>query len=744
MADYFNQIHRQVQMSTGASVSLRTQADMNNFLTRVKADFATIAAYINTITYPILNLGTYGPKWSFDIMQDGIAGTTLQTFPEEHGGGSDAAECYWYDDGEGGGRPRTIKETFDCIMASMTQVAVEYIEAEQDLSEIESDIFCLQEDTQRIAKDAFGCTYSLQCNDDETFTFPLGKHLYEIFRQIISGNNLSNISYLDDACGTETYPDLSLDVYVSDLIYDECISISNICSCAGGWGGLLGRSLEDDLTEHYRFTGWSCPSTVPDYSEVTHPEGGQVSLCAPFNNMKEGDGEDYNIHDALAVVMHELCLKPDNAWSQIQLGAAGGAASGGPLYADQGDDTLLFQAGAGIQLVGTEPGSGSGTTEIVKIINTWPAIAWTNISVAANGGTASGGPLVADEAADSLIIQAGSGITLEATDPGGGAGTSEILKISATGGDCVTLQEAYDCDPDEGGTGYGGKIELSADDEVDYPPVWILPGEDYIEEGTGWWITRFNEDYLGDPDGRTPYETCPYHVPFFVITDEQVGGTGIESVGADDRFFSVQWREYDDVECPSPRPGRAAETEDLVWPTIHCWQSPLYFTALGINFCPETCDGEGVVWVKASDQEVGRADPNPTEWAVFFREPDNGTIHNLVKGQKRLDTGVSSWDGAYYTATMDDADVVFMSTPVLNTAPGGYILLRLYSNLITTDSLITIQAHLGELTDTGMPYVDGIFDPEDGAVRFSVSNIDTGNSFNSIIRTKIQIHNQSD
>lgn len=121
--EYFNQIHRTIFLSSGKSVKLSNKDELANWLARTKQDFANISFYINNISYPIFSLLPYGPKYEFDALE-GLAATTLLTYPEEHGGNAYGPDCYWVADGLGGGRPSTIKETLDCILAMVTNQEV--------------------------------------------------------------------------------------------------------------------------------------------------------------------------------------------------------------------------------------------------------------------------------------------------------------------------------------------------------------------------------------------------------------------------------------------------------------------------------------------------------------------------------------------------------------------------------------------------------------------------------------------
>lgn len=357
--DYFNRIHRKIVQNTGASVALRNQSELNSFLNRVRTDIANLTDYVNTIVYPIFqgpgmasskeSILCWGPKWEYDAVLDGLAATTIQTFPEEHGGGPYAPECYWFDDGLGGGRPRSIKETFDCLMAMISEQQVLIQEKEPDLSDIYEQLACLAADDQRIIKDAFGCNYKLACSDTHTKDWPIGKHIYEIFRQVILGHGALNELGIADpdpangvadpnVCSGTPYPDLYLQIPQSQVIPDICIESWKICSICDpeGWNGGAGTTLKDDLIGILEYIG---------------VEPGNYCANSPvFNNCLFGETEGYSLTQAIDAIAEEVCKKCETSWGKIDTEENGGTVSGNPIEAESCDETLTFVAGPGISL----------------------------------------------------------------------------------------------------------------------------------------------------------------------------------------------------------------------------------------------------------------------------------------------------------------------------------------------------------------------------------------------------------
>ena len=376
--DYFNRIHRKIVQNTGASTSLRNQNDLNSFLTRVRQDIANLTNYVNEIVYPIFqgpgmersneSILCWGPKWEFDAVLDGLAATSLQTFPEEHGGGPYAPECYWFDDGLGGGRPRSIKETFDCLMAMISEQEVLIQEKEPDLSDIYEQLQCLAANDERIVKDSFGCNYNLTCSDSHTKEWPIGKHIFEIFNQIISGHgNLSELGIADPVAGIEAdpnvcsgtpYPNLHITVNQSDVFPDICIEPWKICGICDpdGWDpGGAGSSIGDDIREIVlRIGGVAGVSPGGDPTYCLGPA--LESACFNAINNK-------SLSEAIELIAEELCQKCEAAYDQVHLSADGGnVANDLFLTTEDCNGTLEFIAGPNITLTGT-----SGDPDKIKI-----------------------------------------------------------------------------------------------------------------------------------------------------------------------------------------------------------------------------------------------------------------------------------------------------------------------------------------------------------------------------------------
>ena len=372
--EYFNQLHSaaRIVLKTAGTVNISDLNSINIGFNNVKEDLANIAHYINDIAYPIFLTGTYGPKWEWDIQQSGISAQTLQTDPEPPYGTGNyyGPECYWVKDGLQGGRPASIKETLDCIIAMINNQEVLVETQEQDLSDIYEKLLCLENDIKRTVYDVFGCSFILNCTDTPTQKWPLSRHIYEFFAQgIIEGVDIGDIPAFNDPCEPDhQYPELSIKVNpCEDFIWvDGCLlDPIKIGGCLDdGQDTLVG-----DLQRLRSFVGALCPEDRPNYRNIVIDSEQNLFVNLDCFDWLPPEGADLPLEDMLGMVAHEVCLRTKYAWRTIYLNSDGtGIVQGdNQLVADEKHDTLKIIAGDGITLEGFDPGEGEGGMEELKI-----------------------------------------------------------------------------------------------------------------------------------------------------------------------------------------------------------------------------------------------------------------------------------------------------------------------------------------------------------------------------------------
>ena len=371
--EYFNHIHRKVMMNTGASVSVHNQHELDAFLRRIKEDLAKLNNYINDIVYPILQgpgysgspnpVLAFGPKFPQDVLEFGLSGMTIQTFSIESGNeGPSSGECYWWDDGYGEGRPKTIKETFDCILGMITDYQVLMETLDYDDTWIKDKFECAEKERDFNFKSMYGCQSELNCDDNPQLQFPILYHLGQIFSQVIHGHDQNTIlsQFISGIqCDDLDYPDLFINLNSCDFTWDCCVELENLCTLCPDPND-PNRSFRDDFVEIQNWTGYYCGGT-PDYSTV-EVDGSLVNLCSPFDaNL------NLSLHDAIALTMHEVCKRTELAWSVIKVSSEGGGQIvGGDLTADERHDQIEFIAGPGIKITSNDPGGAANSVESLK------------------------------------------------------------------------------------------------------------------------------------------------------------------------------------------------------------------------------------------------------------------------------------------------------------------------------------------------------------------------------------------
>lgn len=144
----------------------------------------------------------------------------------------------------------------------------------------------------------------------------------------------------------------------------------------------------------------------------------------------------------------------EDSFKTINITANGGTVDGdgaGTIVADQAADTLNIEAGANITITRTE---ATDTIKITGSAGGAQANSFESHAVSANGGSASGGPVVADNATDTLNWEAGPGIVMTAT---AGTDTIQISKTNAFG-DVATASV---------GRGSSNNVNVVADSALD-------------------------------------------------------------------------------------------------------------------------------------------------------------------------------------------------------------------------------------------------------------------------------------
>jgi|11BtaG_2_1085332.scaffolds.fasta_scaffold00044_17 hypothetical protein len=211
--NYLNNLNKIVKINSATVTNASNKDALVITSRRNRDDLNNISSYINSIVYPAFTMLCSKPRYPYDVLESGLSGMTIVTYPEEQGNNKFNTELFWKPGvNNSDGRPCTIKESFDYIMANMVEKVVEISQATVDLNDLWDAIRCNTLNNSKVAKDAFGTKYNLNCSDDPSLEWPLARHLYEIFNQVISGHTQDskvNLA-LDPGTGEDNYPTLSV------------------------------------------------------------------------------------------------------------------------------------------------------------------------------------------------------------------------------------------------------------------------------------------------------------------------------------------------------------------------------------------------------------------------------------------------------------------------------------------------------------------------------------------------------
>lgn len=181
------------------------------FMSRLnRDDFNVLSGYVNNVAVQAFKALTSSPQYPHDALDKGISGMTIVTYPEDLGNSFKVSEMFWK---KGAtietGRPCTIKESFDYVLSNLTQQIVQVVEKTEDITGLIDELRCASLNNISLKNEILGTNYPLMCNGETIGEYPLAKHIYELFNQVIGGHNIANLEYLDNGA---SYPNLSFEL----------------------------------------------------------------------------------------------------------------------------------------------------------------------------------------------------------------------------------------------------------------------------------------------------------------------------------------------------------------------------------------------------------------------------------------------------------------------------------------------------------------------------------------------------
>ena len=200
------------------------------FMSRLnRDDFNIIGNYINNVVVQALKSLTSKPEYPADALESGISGMTIVTYPENLGNSFSNSEMFWKKGVAGDtGRPCTVKESFDYVLSNLTQQIIQVVERTEDITGLIDELRCNALNNLSIKNETLGVNYPLLCNGEVIGSYPLAKHLYEIFNQVVVGHDIAELEYLDN--GDSTYP--TLNITAPEVVVDASETTKGIIEIA--------------------------------------------------------------------------------------------------------------------------------------------------------------------------------------------------------------------------------------------------------------------------------------------------------------------------------------------------------------------------------------------------------------------------------------------------------------------------------------------------------------------------------
>jgi hypothetical protein len=238
-----NTLNKTVRTSSATLTGVDSK-DSIVFMSRLnRDDFNIIGNYINNVAVRALRSLTSSPTYPHDALDNGISGMTVITYPEDLGNSFINSEMFWKQGAvPGTGRPCTIKESFDYVLANLTQQIVQVVERTEDITGLIEELKCAGFNNLTIKNEVLGQNYPLLCNGETIGSYPIAKHIYELFNQVIGGHNIENLEYLDN--GDTTYPNLTFalpEIVVSDAseTVKGLVELATVAEVIAGTSGVF-------------------------------------------------------------------------------------------------------------------------------------------------------------------------------------------------------------------------------------------------------------------------------------------------------------------------------------------------------------------------------------------------------------------------------------------------------------------------------------------------------------------------
>ena len=270
MSNYLDTLNREVSTLSSEISNVENKDSIILNSRRNAIDITNISSYINNLIVKSFTSLCSKERFPYDAVESGISGLTLQTYPEAQGNNSFNSELFWKNGATPEqGRPCTIKESFDYILANMFERVVEIRNSTANLDELWDGVGCLTKDLTKLKRDIFGDQYNFDCTIDKENVWPISRHVYEILTQLTTGHTNANINSLDVDfnIGAVAYPQLSLIYNVPTL--HQVLTAGNVSNLEAKVGKLT-------IVDTNNATVFSLPQTDGTANQVLKTNGAGV------------------------------------------------------------------------------------------------------------------------------------------------------------------------------------------------------------------------------------------------------------------------------------------------------------------------------------------------------------------------------------------------------------------------------------------------------------------------------------
>ncbi len=198
---YISQLNNKIFSYASGNINIDSKNALSVNIAKTKSDISSITNYVNEVLYPLFLGLPSGPIY-MDPIQYGLSGASLLSYSIAAGNNSNQTGLYWST--ANNGRPTTIKESFDFILNKVTALETAAAIDQIEDTSIQDQIDLLSKRIYQIFYETYGSeklSHHLATTDEDALvpTFTASSLLYQVYSQLITGQNSGNLSILDNS-----------------------------------------------------------------------------------------------------------------------------------------------------------------------------------------------------------------------------------------------------------------------------------------------------------------------------------------------------------------------------------------------------------------------------------------------------------------------------------------------------------------------------------------------------------------